>query len=59
MHQASGYFIDVGWINDDFTRNKRRVKMFTMNDARPWLTAPFTLANGETASPFVLLGANP
>ena len=59
MHQASGYYLEVGMSNDDFTRNQRRVKIFTMNDAQPWLTAPFTLANGEAASPFVLLGANP
>lgn len=55
IKDGSGPFIDVGFINDDFTKNKRRVKIFLLNDGRPWLQAPFKLVNGTEVSPFVLL----
>jgi HK97 family phage major capsid protein len=53
--EGSGPFVDVGLINDDFTKNKRRVLIFTLNNGGPWLQAPFKLQNGTEVSPFVLL----
>lgn len=55
VKDGSGPFLDVGFINDDFTKNKRRVKLFMLNDGGPWLSAPFKLANGTEVSPFVVL----
>lgn len=56
VQDGSGPFVDFGRINDDFVSNRVRVKIFTNNDGQPWLTQPFTLANGvDTASPFVIL----
>jgi HK97 family phage major capsid protein len=55
VKEGSGPFIDVGFINTDFTTNRRRVKIFLLNDGGPWLQAPFLLQNGTQVSPFVLL----
>jgi len=55
IKDGSGPFVDVGFINTDFTTNRRRVKIFMLNDGGPWLQAPFELVNGVQVSPFVVL----
>lgn len=56
IKDGSGPFIDTGFANDDFVRNKRRIKIFTNVDAQPWLTQPFKQESGYEVSPFVKLG---
>lgn len=53
---GSGPFVAMGYINNDFTQNRTRVKVFHNVDARPWLTEPFTQEGGYEVSPFVALG---
>lgn len=55
IKEGSGPFVDTGYINTDFTTNRTRVKIFTMNDGGPWLQSPFKLQNGSEVSPFVVL----
>ena len=55
LKQGSGPFLDVGYIDDDFVKNRRRLKIFRLVDGQPWLTEPFKLRNGHEVSPFVLL----
>lgn len=55
IKDGSGPFVDIGFINTDFTTNRRRVKIFLLNDGGPWLQAPFKLHNGTEVSPFVIL----
>jgi len=56
IKEGSGPFVDIGWINNDFVTNRRRVKIFLLDDGQPWMTQPFTLANGvDTVSPFITL----
>ena len=52
---GSGPFVAMGYINDDFTKNRTRIKVFHNVDAKPWLTEPFTQENGYQVSPFVTL----
>lgn len=52
---GSGPFVAMGYANDDFTRNRTRIKVFHNIDAKPWLTEPFTQENGHQVSPFVTL----
>jgi len=55
IKEGSGPYVDVGLSGNDFLTNRRRVKIFTLNDGAPWIKAPFKLANGTEVSPFVLL----
>ena len=56
IKDGSGPYVDIGFINTDFTQGISRVKISIMNDGGPWLAAPFKLADGTTeVSPFVLL----
>ncbi len=55
VKDGSGPFIDIGFINTDFTTGRRRVRIFLLNDGGPWLQAPFKLQNGTEVSPFVAL----
>ena len=55
LQPGSGPFIEVGRANDDFLKNKSRIKIFTNVDGQPWLTAPYKLRNGFKVSPFVAL----
>lgn len=52
---GSGPFVAMGYANDDFTRNRTRIKVFHNIDAKPWLTEPFQQENGYQVSPFVVL----
>lgn len=56
IKEGSGPFIDTGFSADDFVKNKRRIKIFTNVDGKPWLTAPFKTESGYQVSPFVVLG---
>jgi len=55
IKDGAGPFVDMGRINDDFTKGKVRVRIFMSNDGGPWLNAPFKLQNSTEVSPFVLL----
>ena len=55
IKQGSGPFVGSGFINDDFVKNKSRIKIFQNIDAQPWLTAPFKQEKGYEVSPFVAL----
>lgn len=55
VQRGSGPFIDVGYINTDFTQRQQRLMISMFDDGAPWLTAPFKLVNGAEVSPFVLL----
>lgn len=52
---GSGPFVAMGYINNDFTQNRTRVKVFHNVDAKPWLTEPFAQESGYQVSPFVAL----
>jgi HK97 family phage major capsid protein len=55
IKQGSGPFVGSGFINDDFVKNKQRIKIFQLVDGQPWLTAPFKQESGYEVSPFVVL----
>lgn len=55
IKQGSGPFVGSGYINDDFVKNKQRIKIFQLVDGQPWLTAPFKQEKGYEVSPFVTL----
>lgn len=55
IKQGSGPFVGSGFINDDFVKNKSRIKIFQLIDGQPWLTAPFKQEGGYEVSPFVAL----
>lgn len=55
IKDGSGPFVEMGYINDDFTKNKRRIKAFRLVDGQPWLTAPIKTENNYDVSPFVVL----
>jgi len=55
IKDGSGPFVAMGHINDDFTNNKSRMKIFWNVDGQPWLTAPFKQEKGFEVSPFVVL----
>lgn len=57
VKDGSGPFVSMGFINDDFTKNRTRIKVFHNVDAKPWLTEPFTQEGGFEVSPFVKLQA--
>lgn len=55
IKDGSGPFVQMGYINDDFVKNKSRMKIFFNVDGQPWLTAPFKQESGYEVSPFVAL----
>lgn len=55
IKNGSGPFVSMGYINDDFVRNRTRIKVFANVDAKPWLTEPFRQESGYEVSPFVAL----
>ena len=40
-----------------FANDETELKAIVRNDGRPWIQSALTPANGDTLSPFVLLGA--
>lgn len=56
IKDGSGPFVSMGAINDDFTKNKSRIKIFRLVDGKPWVNGLIPLENGGTVSPFVILG---
>jgi len=55
VKDGSGPMVAMGYANDDFTRNRSRIKVFSNVDGKPWLTEPFKQESGYEVSPFVVL----
>lgn len=55
IKDGAGPAVAMGYANDDFNKNRSRIKIFHNVDGKPWLTEPLKLENGHTVSPFVAL----
>ncbi|KEQ22869.1 phage major capsid protein [Paenibacillus tyrfis] len=55
IKDGAGIFISAS-EHPLFKQNKTIIKAFWNVDGKPWVTAPFTLKNGYTVSPFIKLG---
>ncbi|MEY9097008.1 phage major capsid protein [Paenibacillus sp. RC84] len=55
IKDGSGIYISAS-EHPLFKQNKTIIKAFWNVDGKPWVSAPFTLKNGYTVSPFIKLG---